>query len=91
MRSIVLLRLGGARVAEFAHRSLSLPSLTMIQHNTVLQALVVSPSAPTIADVEANIMSCYALGASTIPGPDPEPGVLHQVIMLDELAVEKRV
>ena len=33
----------------------------------------------------------YALGASTIPTPDPEPGVLHQVIMLDELAVKKQV
>ncbi|KAH9981880.1 hypothetical protein BJV77DRAFT_1062507 [Russula vinacea] len=36
MRSIVLLQLGGARVAEFAHRSLALPSLTTIHRNTVL-------------------------------------------------------
>jgi hypothetical protein len=97
MRSIVLLRLGGARVAEFAHRSLALPSLTTIRRNTVLKTLVVSPSTPTATDVEANIISCYALSSTTPRNPgnpeqDPEPlGVIHQVVMLDELAVEKRV
>jgi hypothetical protein len=30
MQSLVMLRLGGARVAKFAHRSLSLPNLTTI-------------------------------------------------------------
>jgi hypothetical protein len=61
MRSIVLLRLGGARVAEFAHRSLVLlPSLTTIHCNTVLPTLVVLPSAPSLADVEKNILSCFS-------------------------------
>jgi hypothetical protein len=46
MRSIVLLRLGGARVAAFAHRSLALPSLTTIRRNTILPTLVVSPFYP---------------------------------------------
>ena len=96
MRSIVLLRLGGARVAEFAHRSLSLLSLTTIRRNTILQTLVVSPSTPTAAEVEANIRSCYALGPSesSTPNPLPNPeslGVTHQIVMLDELAVEKRI
>jgi hypothetical protein len=92
MRSIVLLRLGGARIAEFAHHSLSLPSLTTIQRNTILQALVVSPSIPTAAEVEANIKSCYTLGPSTAPNPESLlVEVTHQIVMLDELAVEKRV
>ena len=60
MRSIVMLRLGRAHVTEFAHCSLSLPSITTIQHNTVLQPLIVSPSAPTMAEIEEKIMSCYA-------------------------------
>lgn len=90
MRSIVLLRLGGARVAEFAHRSLSLPSVTTIRRNTVLKSLVVSPSTPTTADIEANIVSCYALEASSTPN-SKSLGVIHQIVMLDELAVEKRV
>ena len=97
MRSIVLLRLGGARVAEFAHQSLALPSLTTIRRQTVLPALLVSPSAPTIAEVEANIVSCYSSFSGGIPREYASDSwkqpskIVHQVIMLDELAVEKRV
>lgn len=96
MRSIILLRLGGARVAEFAHQSLALPSLTTIRRQTVLPALVVSPSAPTIAEVEANIISCFSslssyLGETSHNCSGNPQKIIHQVLMLDELAVEKRV
>ncbi|KAH9004151.1 hypothetical protein EDB86DRAFT_3208354 [Lactarius hatsudake] len=106
MRSIVLLRLGGARVAQFAHQSLALPSLTTIRRQTVLPALVVSPSAPTVADVEANVISCYSSfrpvsgscsGGTTLdsdlwqPSDKIKDKIVHQVLMLDELAIEKRV
>ena len=95
MHSIVLLQLGGARVAKFAHCSLALPSLTTIWHNMVLKTLVVSPFIPTATDIEVNIISCYTLGTSTTPKPNPSNpellGVIHQVVMLDELAVEKQV
>jgi hypothetical protein len=88
MRSIVMLQLGGTRVTEFAHHSLSLPSPTTIRRNTVMPALIVSPSAPTIPEIEENIQSCIsctgdnASWASTIQ---------HQVLMLDELAVKQRL
>ena len=102
MRSIVLLQLGGAHVTKFTHQSLALPSLTTIQHQTVLPALLVSPSAPTIAEVEANIISCFSLlsscsgqvseGSSSSHECAGNPWtIIHQVLMLDELAVEKRV
>lgn len=95
MRSIVLLRLGGARVAEFAHRSLALPSLTTIRRNTVLPSLVVSPSTPLLADVENNIRSCFSAFSSARginpPSSDTNDTIIHQVLMLDELAVERRV
>jgi hypothetical protein len=102
MRSIVMLRLGGARVAEFAHRSLSLPSVMTIRRNTIIRPLIVSPSWPTVAEVETNITSCFdALSGVELEddnqlGPvftfDNQPQVvLHQVLMLDELAVEKRL
>ena len=96
MRSIVLLQLGGARVAKFAHQSLALPSLTTIWRQTVLPALVVSPSAPTITEVEANIILCFS-SLSSYSGEtsrncsgNPQK-IIHQVLMLDELAVEKCV
>lgn len=100
MHSIVLLQLGGACVAEFAHQSLALLSLTTIQRQTVLPALLVSPSAPTVAEVEANIISCYSSlalysgkdseGSSCRYTRDPQL-IIHQVLMLDELAIEKHV
>lgn len=49
-----------------------------------------SPSAPTIAEVEANILTCY----ETLPGSvdaTQKSVVMHQVIMLDELATERRI
>ncbi|KAH9020793.1 hypothetical protein EDB85DRAFT_2094831 [Lactarius pseudohatsudake] len=98
MRSIVMLRLGGTRVAEFAHRSLSLPSPTTIRRNTVMRALIVSPSAPTIAEIKENIMSCYSglasVGEDTNSGTCSGPGgsnIVHQVLMFDELAIERRI
>jgi hypothetical protein len=100
MQSIVLLRLGGACVAEFAHKSLALPSVTTIRHNTVLPTLIVSPSAPSLADVESNISSSYSAFASvraparapvTFDSNPPSDTIVHQVLMLDELAVEKHV
>ena len=89
MQSIVLLQLGGARVAAFAHRSLALPSPTTIRHNTILLMLVVSPSTPSLVDIEANILSCYSAFNSV--RPSDKNTIIHQVLMLDELAVKKRV
>jgi hypothetical protein len=85
MRSIVMLRLGGSRVADFAHRSLSLPSVTTARRNTVIRPLTVSPAMPTITEVEANITACLEAV--------PQHGrvqILHQVLMFDELALEQR-
>ncbi|KAN0109249.1 hypothetical protein V8E52_009433 [Russula decolorans] len=90
MRSIVLLRLGGARVAEFAHRSLALLSLTTIRRNTVLPTLVVSHSTPTLTDIQTNILSCYS-AFGTEQFSSSQSTIVHQVIMLDEIAIEKRV
>lgn len=95
----MLLQLGGAHVAQFAHQSLSLLSLTTIRHQTVLLALIVSPSTLTVADVEANIMSCYSTFSSisgacsgvTTHESDKPTKIVHQVLMLDELAIKKHV
>jgi hypothetical protein len=102
MWSIVMLRLGGTRVTEFAHRSMSLPSPTTIRCNTVMCALIVSPSALTIVEIEQNIMSCYcslntagedaseAVNAGGL-GLAGGPNIVHQVLMFNELAVERQI
>ncbi len=79
-----MLQLGGSRVAEFAHHALALPSVTVACRNTVLQPLQVSPSWPTIAEIEANIKSCLE------PLSHMPVKVQHQVLMLVEIAIEKR-
>jgi hypothetical protein len=88
--SIVLLRLGDVCVAEFAYRSLVLLSLTTIRRNTALPTLVVSYSTPTLTNVETNILSCYSTFGIEQPSPSKST-IIHQVLMLDEIAVEKRV
>jgi hypothetical protein len=97
MRSIVMLRLGGTCIVEFAHRSLSLPSATTIRRNTVMPALIVSPSAPIVAEIEENLRSCFSC-VTTISDEDMNSAsgsqpriILHQVLMLDELAIEQRI
>ena len=107
-QSIVLLCLGGARVAQFAHLSLALPSLLTTRRQTALPALVISPSIPTIAEVEFNIISCCSSFNSvsvTCSGGNildsdlwgssdktkNKTQIVHQVLMLDELAVEKHI
>ena len=96
MRSIVMLWLGGAHVAEFAHRSLSLPSVTTIRRNTVVRPLIVSPSLLIVEEIETNIISCFDAISSVIDDTFPQAQldgatIYHQVLMLDELATEKRV
>ncbi|KAF8274383.1 hypothetical protein EI94DRAFT_1768655 [Lactarius quietus] len=93
--SIVLLHLGGVRVPQFAHQSLAL---------LILPALVISPSTPTVAEVDSNILSCCssfnsvsgACSGGNAPDSDlwqplDKTQIMHQVLMLDELAVEKCV
>ncbi|KAF8258591.1 hypothetical protein EI94DRAFT_1774150 [Lactarius quietus] len=109
MRSIVMLRLGRARVVEFTHHSLSLLSISTIRCNTVLQPLTVSPAVPTLVEIEQNISLCHS-GLAGMDSSDnhlsnhldshqdsharPEGllgGCVHQVLMLDELAIKQRV
>jgi hypothetical protein len=69
-----------------------------IRHQTVLPALVVSPSTLTVADVKANVISCYfsfssiSGACSGVPtcGSDlwqasdkPKDKVVHQVLLFN--------
>jgi hypothetical protein len=104
MCSIVMLRLGRACITEFAHCSLSLPSITTICCNTVLQPLTVSPAIPTLVEIEQNITLCHS-GLAGIDNSDNSSDnmdsgfhhshtrsggqVIHQVLMFNELAIEQ--
>lgn len=86
LRGLLLWRLGGARVAGIAHRSLGLPSLSTLRRRTIIPRLLVSPSAPTLNELETNVMNSFEPLFPVLE----ERGVKHQIIMLDELKVEER-
>ncbi|KAJ7485960.1 hypothetical protein FB451DRAFT_1433109 [Mycena latifolia] len=87
MVSLTVLRLGGARLADILHRALGLPGLTTLRKHTVIRPLRASPGMPTVEEIEENI-DAYTDGEDAPSGP---PKIIHRVIMLDEIAVEKRV
>ncbi|KAJ7078273.1 hypothetical protein B0H15DRAFT_804878 [Mycena belliarum] len=86
MLMLLVLRLGGARLAGIVHRALGLPGLSTIRSNTVIRPLRASPGYPTIQEIEANIDAC----AEGEPDSDGHSVVVHRVLMLDEIAVEQR-
>ncbi|KAF8058599.1 hypothetical protein FPV67DRAFT_1565461 [Lyophyllum atratum] len=86
LRGLLLWRLGGARVAHIAHRALGLPSLSTLRRHSLIPQLLVSPSAPTLLEMETNIANGFAPLFDALESRH----VVHQVLMLDELKIEER-
>ncbi|KAK6980552.1 hypothetical protein R3P38DRAFT_3466276 [Favolaschia claudopus] len=86
MVGLCVLRLGGARLAEILHRALGLPGLTTLRKHSVIRPLRASPAMPTITEIEAN-MDAYTTGEQE---PSGSSRMVHRVLMLDEIALEKR-
>ena len=78
-------RLGGVQVTGIVHHALNLPSLSFLWCQTISPCLVISHSAPTTSEVEANILACFQ-SISNILGCE-HASVVHQVLMLDEVKV----
>ncbi|KAJ7062572.1 hypothetical protein C8F01DRAFT_1281371 [Mycena amicta] len=83
---LVMLRLGGARLADIAHRSLGLPSLTTTRRKAVLTKLLPCTGKPTVADIERNIDAYY----EAYPDESGVSEIVHQIIGIDELAIQPR-
>jgi hypothetical protein len=87
-RALILYRFGGARLADFAHRALGLPSLTTAREHSTSVPLRVSASYPTSDEVTANFHSVF-------PKKD-HPAVSSDVVTgysvsLDDIALQKRL
>ena len=85
LQALLFLRLGGARVADVAHRIFGTPSVSTIRTRTIVPQILVSPSSPTCHEIERNITACFEgvldnLGATA----------LHGILMFDKIAIEKR-
>ncbi|KAJ7633914.1 hypothetical protein DFH06DRAFT_1437364 [Mycena polygramma] len=69
------------------HRAMGLPSLTTLRRNTVIRPLLPSAGRPLVKEIEYNIDACL----DAYPEDAGEgPRIVHQVLMLDEIATEKR-
>ncbi|KAJ7913114.1 hypothetical protein B0H13DRAFT_2232374 [Mycena leptocephala] len=86
MLGLLILRLGGARLAGIVHRAKGLPGISMLRSHTIIRPLRASPGMPTQAEIEANIDVCSE-GEPESTGP---PIIVHRILMLDEIAVEQR-
>lgn len=87
MRGLLLWKLGGNRVAEIAHRSLGLPAITTLRNRSIMPPIVPSPAIPTTVEISKNLRACF----DSIKEVLASRKVVHQVLMLDEIATEKRL
>lgn len=87
MRGLLLWLLGGNRIAGIASRALGLPALSTLRRRAIMPPLVPSHSTPAVAEVTKNMDACF----ESINEILSTRKVVHQVLMLDEIATEKRI
>ncbi|KAF9020163.1 hypothetical protein BDZ89DRAFT_1204039 [Hymenopellis radicata] len=90
LRGLLLWRLGGNRVAKIAHRSLhQIPSLSTLRCNSTMPRIRPSYGAPTEIEVKSNIEA--VLSPEELTASRKSGDVCHQVVMFDEISVDKRI
>jgi hypothetical protein len=88
LQALLFLRLGGARVADIAHRIFGTPSVSTIRTRTTVPQILASPSFPTLHEIEHNVSASFESLLDILGGSARK--AVHAVVMFDELAVEKR-
>ena len=89
LQALLFLRLGGARVADVAHRIFGTPAVSTIRRRTIIPPILASPSFPTPNEIKWNITSSFK-AISDILGMSTQK-MLHAVLMFDEISVESRL
>ncbi|KAJ7183908.1 hypothetical protein C8R46DRAFT_1309168 [Mycena filopes] len=87
MRGLLIWRLAGNRVSDIVHRSLGLPSRSTLRTREMVPELIPSPGKPQVTEVAQNVQACFESITEVIAAKK----VVHQVLMLDELATQKRI
>ncbi|KAJ7706534.1 hypothetical protein B0H16DRAFT_1439225 [Mycena metata] len=87
LRGVLLWKLAGNRVADFAHRALGLPSRTTLRQRATVPPIVPSPGRPQAAEVAKNVGACFEGITEVLAVKKPK----HAVLMFDEIATERRV
>ncbi|KAJ7697289.1 hypothetical protein B0H16DRAFT_1840317, partial [Mycena metata] len=87
MFGLAMLKLAGVRVTEIAHRALGLPGVTTLRNRMITPPLTASPGAPKVEEIQKNIEVCFGGIVDALATKK----VVHQIIMFDEIATEKRI
>ncbi|KAJ7728316.1 hypothetical protein B0H14DRAFT_3618619, partial [Mycena olivaceomarginata] len=87
LRGVLLWKLAGNRVADFAHRALGLPSRTTLRKRTTVPPIVPSPGRPQVSEVAENDKACFEGIADVLAAKKPK----HAVLMFDEIATQRRI
>ncbi|KAE9407848.1 hypothetical protein BT96DRAFT_850041, partial [Gymnopus androsaceus JB14] len=87
LRGIVYWRMGGVRMAEFAHRANGMPGISTIRANSTVATIIPSPATPLLSEIVSNAKTVLEVDVIA----SPEETTIHQVFMLDEIATEQRI
>ncbi|PPQ83076.1 hypothetical protein CVT26_011922 [Gymnopilus dilepis] len=88
-KGMVLLRLGGNRLAAFGNKALGLPSITALRNFSSIPPIIPSHARPSATEIEANIKASFEGIMDVVEGGGGN--VYHAVLMFDEIATEKRI
>ena len=91
MKNILIWRLSGNRVAQINHRANGVPSVTYLRSRSTVPPLIPSPAQPTIEQVQKNLEATISGVLDVLHNRVQTGGVVHAVLMFDELATEKRI
>ncbi|KAF8185817.1 hypothetical protein K438DRAFT_1596789 [Mycena galopus ATCC 62051] len=87
LRGVLIWKMAGNRVADFAHRALGLPSRTTLRKRTTVPPIVPSAGRPQVSEVAENVGACFEGIADVLATKKPK----HAVLMFDEIATERRL
>ncbi|KAJ7862813.1 hypothetical protein B0H14DRAFT_3610853 [Mycena olivaceomarginata] len=87
LRGVLLWKMAGNRVADFAHRALGLPSRTTLRKRATVPPIVPSPGRPQATEVAENVEACFKGITDVLAAKKPQ----HAVLMFDEIATERRI
>ncbi|KAF7371921.1 hypothetical protein MVEN_00049800 [Mycena venus] len=87
LRGVLVWKLGGNRLADLAHRALGLPSRTTLRSRLTVPPIMPSPGIPEASEVAQNVEAAFAGITDVLVAKK----VVHQILMFDELATEKRI
>lgn len=89
MRGLIVLRLGGNRLAHVLHNAQDGPSVSYLRSRSTVPVIIPSPAQPTVHEVEKNVAATIETILEDMHQLDGD--VVHAVLMFDELATEKRI